>query len=74
MPWLDKVLHKNPLVAFFSGVFSKPAMSPVLKFALERIAERKKEFHDHPEKKAQGRDFLTQFLQTQESNAEIPDL
>lgn len=73
MPWLDKALHKSPLVAFFSGLFSKPAMSPVLKFALERIAERKKEFHDHPEKKGQGRDFLTQFLHIKKSHPNIPD-
>lgn len=51
MPWLDKVLHKNPLVAMLSELILKPAMSPVLKFAVERIAERKKDFHDHPEKR-----------------------
>lgn len=74
MPWLDKVLHKNPLVAFFSGFFSKPAMSPILRFALERIAERKKEFHDHPEKRGQGRDFLTHFLNIRDSYSNIPNL
>lgn len=73
MPWLDKVLHKNHLVAILSGLFSKPAMSPVLIFALERIAERKREFHDHPEKQDQGRDFLTQFLRIKESHPNIPD-
>ena len=73
MPWLDKVLHKNPLVAMLSELILKPAMSPVLKFAVERIAERKKDFHDHPEKKSQGRDFLTQFLHIKESHPDIPD-
>lgn len=73
MPWLDKVLHKNPLVAILSGLFSKPAMSPVLEFALERIAERKREFRDHPEKTGQGRDFLTQFLYIKENHPDIPD-
>lgn len=74
MPWLDKLLHKNPLIAFLSGLFSKPAISPVMKFALERIEERKIEFHNHPEKRSEGRDFLTRFLNIQDSHPNIPDL
>ena len=70
MPWLDKLLHKNPLV----GLFSKQRVSPVLKFALERIAERKKERQDHPEKIGQERDFLGRFLDIKDSNPSIPDL
>lgn len=70
MPWLDNVLHKNPVVGFFS---KQKVVSPVLKFALERIEERKKERQDHPEKKGQQRDFLARFLDIQESNTSIPD-
>ncbi|PLB36518.1 cytochrome P450 [Aspergillus candidus] len=73
MPWLDKILHKNPLIAFLSGLFSKPTMSPVMKFALERIEERKREFREHPEKRGEGRDFLTRFLNIQDSHPNIPD-
>jgi hypothetical protein len=71
MPWLDKLLHKNPLVGFFS---KQKASSPVLKFALERIAERKKERQDHPEKRGQERDFLSRFLDIKEDNPNTPDL
>lgn len=70
MPWLDKLLHKNPLVGFFS----KQRMSPVLKFALERIAQRTKERQDRPEKKGQERDFLSRFLDIKDTNSNIPDL
>jgi hypothetical protein len=70
MPWLDKLLHKNPILA----LFSKQRASPVLKFALERIAERKKQRQDHPEKKGQERDFLARFLDIKDSNPRIPDL
>lgn len=73
MPWLDKLLHKNPIVAFFSGLYSKQRVSPVLEFALERIEERKKERHNHPEKKGQERDFLAQFLNIKDSHSSIPD-
>jgi hypothetical protein len=74
MPWLDKLLHKNPLVAFFSGLFSKKKVSPVLEFALKRIEERKKERRDHPEKKGQERDFLARFLDIKDSqSSSIPD-
>ncbi|PGH08723.1 hypothetical protein AJ79_05914 [Helicocarpus griseus UAMH5409] len=69
MPWLDKLLHKNPLV----GIFAKQRASPVLKFALERIAERKKERQGHPEKRGQQRDFLARFLDIKEGNPSIPD-
>lgn len=73
MPWLDKLLHKNPVVSFFSGHFSKKQVSPVLKFALERIEERKRERHDHPERKGQERDFLGRFLDIKNNNPTIPD-
>lgn len=73
MPWLDKLLHKNPLVGFFSGLFSKPRVSPVLEFALQRIEKRKKERHDDSDKKGQERDFLTRFLDIQDSHESIPD-
>lgn len=73
MPWLDNLLHKNPVVAFFSGLFSKPTVSPVLKFALDRISARKQERRDHPEKKGQERDFLSRFLDIQDGNSNIPD-
>lgn len=69
MPWLDKVLHKNPLLA----LLSKQRASPVLKFALERIAEREKERHDHPERKGHERDFLARFLDIKDNNPDIPD-
>ena len=73
MPWLDKFLHKNPLIAFVSGIFSKKAVSPVLAFALKRIEERKKERCEQPEKKDMRRDFLARFLDIQESRPDIPD-
>lgn len=74
MPWLDKLWHKNPLVGVFSGLFSKQTVSPVLKFALNRIEERKKERHDHPEKKGEERDFLARFLDIKDnSSSSIPD-
>lgn len=70
MPWLDKLLHKNPIVGFFS---KQKKVSPVLKFALDLIDERKKERQD-PEKQGQGRDFLDQFLDIKDSNPSIPDV
>lgn len=71
MPWLDKLLHKNPLI----GLFSKQKnVSPVLKFALERIDERKSERQKHPEKKGQERDFLARFLDVKDNHPDIPDL
>lgn len=73
MPWLDKLLHNNPVIGFLSGFFSKPRVSPVLRFALEQIEDRKKERRNHPEKKGQGRDFLTRFLDIQDGNPSIPD-
>lgn len=74
MPWLDQVLHKNPVVGFFSGLFAKKKVSPVLEFALQRIEERKRERRDHPETKGQQRDFLARFLDIKDSNSSIPDL
>lgn len=73
MPWIDKLLHKNPLVTFLAGLFTKQKVSPVLQFALERIEERKKERHSHPERKGQARDFLGQFLDIKDGNSSIPD-
>ena len=72
-PWLDKLLHKNPSASFLSGLFSKPSVSPVLGFALKRIAERENERHDQPEKKFQEPDFLSRFLDVKDSNPSIPD-
>lgn len=74
MPWLDRFLHKNTVIAYFSGIFSKQKVSPVLKFALDRIEERKKARHDHPEIKGHGRDFLSRFLDIQDGRPDIPDL
>ncbi|KAJ6034669.1 pisatin demethylase [Penicillium canescens] len=48
-------------------------VSPVLKFALKRIAERENERHDQPEKRFQEQDFLSRFLDTKDSNPSIPD-
>lgn len=73
MPWLDKVLHKNPVVSFVSGLLAEKKVSPVLEFALERIEERKKERHENSEQKGQGRDFLSRFLDIKDSNPNIPD-
>lgn len=73
MPWLDKVLHKNPVVSFFSSLLAEKKVSPVLGFALERIEGRKKERLENPEKKGQERDFLSRFLDIKDSNPNIPD-
>lgn len=73
MPWLDKFLHKNPLIALVSGIFSKKSVSPVLAFALERIEERRIERREQPEKKVMRRDFLARFLDIQENRPDIPD-
>ncbi|KAE8420434.1 pisatin demethylase [Aspergillus pseudocaelatus] len=73
MPWLDKLLHKNPAVGLFARFGSKPRVSPVLQFALERIAERKRQRLDHPERKGQEPDFLGRFLDIQNNHSDIPD-
>lgn len=73
MPWLDKLLHKNPLVGYFSCLISKQRVSAALEFALERIEERKKERHDHPETKGQKLDFLAHFMDIKDSHPGIPD-
>ena len=73
MPWLDKLLHKNPIFGFLSRFVSRARVSPVLEFALERISERKRKHHDHPERKGQERDFLDRFLDVQNSHSSIPD-
>lgn len=74
MPWLDKLLHKNFLVGYISGLFSKQKVSPVLRFALDRIADRKMARNNHPGTKGQDRDFLSRFLDIQDSRPDIPDL
>lgn len=74
MPWLDKLFHKNAIISFLSGLFSTPTVSPVLKFALDQIANRKIERHDHPEKKSERRDFMARFLDIKDANPDIPDM
>lgn len=73
MPWLDKMLHKNPLIGFIAGLVSTPKVSPVLKFALEQIANRKSERLREQEKNEQRRDFLSRFLDIKDVNPDIPD-
>ncbi|KAL1861054.1 hypothetical protein Plec18167_003662 [Paecilomyces lecythidis] len=74
MPWLDKVLDKNPLFGFYSRFSKKTSQaSPILKFTLDQIAEHKKRRSEHPEKASQECDFLSRFLDIQERSPEIPD-
>ncbi|KAE8141298.1 pisatin demethylase [Aspergillus pseudotamarii] len=61
MPWLDRLLHRNPLVDLFTRFVSKPSVSPVLEFSLKRIAEQKSQRHDHPERTGQEPDFLVMY-------------
>lgn len=74
MPWLDKLFHKNAFVSYFKSLVSTPTVSPVLKFALDQIANRKAERINEPEKKGLRRDFLARFLDIKDMNPDIPDL
>lgn len=74
MPWLDSLLHKNPVISFFKRLFATPTVSPVLKFALDGIAERKKKRQENPEKNDSSRDFLARFLDIKDAQPGIPDL
>ncbi|KAJ5116813.1 pisatin demethylase [Penicillium angulare] len=73
MPWLDSVLHKNPVTSYLKSLISSPTVSPVLKFALDRIAERKKQRQENPEKSDTNRDFLARFLDIKDAQPDIPD-
>ncbi|KAJ5082506.1 pisatin demethylase [Penicillium argentinense] len=73
LPWLDKLFHKNSLITFLSGLWWKQKISPVLRFTLDQIEERKRARQGNPEKKGQERDFLSRFLDIQDGRPDIPD-
>jgi hypothetical protein len=67
MPWIDTFLHINP----FLSKIRKKVVSPIAKFAIARIQERKIRSQTE-EDTVNDHDLLSRFLEAQAKNPETP--
>ncbi|KAL9610444.1 MAG: hypothetical protein Q9167_004842 [Letrouitia subvulpina] len=65
MPWLDKVLNKNPIRLLWP-----PSTSPIVKFANARAKERQEATEDYEKN---NRDFLSRFIEAKARDDQAPD-
>ena len=70
-PWLDRILYKS----FVADILKNHIAVPVLRQVAQHVDDRKKQNLDDYEKDARipHGDFLSHFMQIQESNKKIPD-
>ena len=76
IPWLDKILYKNPVAAWISPSTS----SPILKFVTQRISERTEMqslASKDAEEKTQGiqvhsKDMLARFIKLPQEQTSVP--
>jgi hypothetical protein len=69
VPWLDKLLHKNAVMASFR----KASGNVIFQIAADNVARRKAEANDAPRATEGAKtDFLAEFLKIQAENPSIP--
>jgi cytochrome P450 len=74
--WLDKVLHKNPILMWLGRMGLSNAVTPTVPFALRQIAKKARDFTPLDDSMKSGKarvDLLTKFLQAKVDNPEIID-
>ncbi|KAI4264753.1 MAG: hypothetical protein L6R42_000163 [Xanthoria sp. 1 TBL-2021] len=76
VPWLDKVMRKNPIADLLQRLLRRTASLSILEFVAKAIEEKREELA-HGETKSgdkmdQRKDFLTRFIELRENNPEIP--
>lgn len=76
IPWLDKVMRKNPIADFLQRLLRRTASLSILEFVAKAIEEKREELA-HGETKSrdqmdQRKDFLTRFIELRENNPDIP--
>ncbi len=76
VPWLDKVMRKNPIADLLQRLLRRTASLSILEFVAKAIEEKREELaHDETksgDKMDQRKDFLTRFIELRENNPEIP--
>jgi hypothetical protein len=80
IPWLDWTLRKNRIGDWFQRTFFTAASMGILGFVgkainekRELLANQKQEGMSQSDSKGLGKDFLTRYVEIQQSNPEIPD-
>lgn len=77
IPWLDKVVRKNPVADSVQRIFRRTASLSILGFVAKAIEEKRAKLSRGEDKSCKAgtnerKDFLTRFIEVQEKNAEIP--